>query len=122
MYVQHNVPGIQSGIQSVFSFLRTLTTCGTTRIRPPLHTAWRPQNVGRPLRGGRLGIRPDRVGELIQCFPEPIAGGERASCPLTNNPSLSGLQCFDDVGWGQEEHPACEKLSDVVLAWLFVWS
>jgi len=23
---------------------------------------------------------------------------------------------------GQEEHPACEKLSDVVLAWLFVWS
>ena len=25
------------------------------------------------------------------------------------------------VGW-QEEHPACEKLSDKMLAWLFVWS
>jgi len=22
----------------------------------------------------------------------------------------------------QEEHPACKKLSDEVLAWLFVWS
>jgi len=22
----------------------------------------------------------------------------------------------------QEEHPACKKLSDGVLAWLFVWS
>jgi len=26
------------------------------------------------------------------------------------------------AGGGQEGHPACEKLSDVVLAWLFVWS
>jgi len=25
------------------------------------------------------------------------------------------------VGW-QEEHPACKKLSGVVLAWLSVWS
>jgi len=25
------------------------------------------------------------------------------------------------VGW-QEGHPACKKLNDGVLAWLFVWS
>jgi len=25
------------------------------------------------------------------------------------------------VGW-QEEHPACKKLSDVVLVWLSIWS
>jgi len=33
-----------------------------------------------------------------------------------------GLQCFDTVGWQQEEHPACKKLSGGVLAWLSVWS
>ena len=27
------------------------------------------------------------------------------------------LQCFDTVCWHQEEHPACKKLSDEVLAW-----
>jgi len=32
------------------------------------------------------------------------------------------LQCFDTVGWTREEHPACKKLSDEVLAWLSVWS
>jgi len=32
------------------------------------------------------------------------------------------LQCFDTVGWHQEEHLACKKLSDEVLAWLSVWS
>jgi len=32
------------------------------------------------------------------------------------------LQCFDAVGWQQEGHPACKKLSCGVLAWLFVWS
>jgi len=31
-------------------------------------------------------------------------------------------QCFDTVGWAQEGHPACKKLSGGVLAWLFVWS
>jgi len=33
-----------------------------------------------------------------------------------------GLQCFDSVGWRQEGHPACKKLSGGVLAWLSVWS
>jgi len=32
------------------------------------------------------------------------------------------IQCFDTVGWRQEEHPPCKKLSDEVLAWLPVWS
>ena len=32
------------------------------------------------------------------------------------------LQCFDAVGWRQERHPACKKLSGGVLAWLSVWS
>jgi len=32
------------------------------------------------------------------------------------------LQCFDAVGWGQEGHPACKKLSGGMLAWLSVWS
>jgi len=32
------------------------------------------------------------------------------------------LQCFDTVGWRQEEHPARKKLNDGVLAWLSVWS
>jgi len=32
------------------------------------------------------------------------------------------LQCFDTVGSASEEHPACKKLSDEVLAWLSVWS
>jgi len=32
------------------------------------------------------------------------------------------LQCFDAVGWWQEGHPACKKLSGGVLAWLSVWS
>jgi len=31
-------------------------------------------------------------------------------------------QCSDTVGWRQEEHPACKKLSDDVLAWFSVWS
>jgi len=31
-------------------------------------------------------------------------------------------QCFDAVGWRQEGHPACKKLSGGVLAWLSVWS
>jgi len=31
------------------------------------------------------------------------------------------LQCFDAVGWQQEGHPACKKLSVAVLAWLSVW-
>jgi len=35
---------------------------------------------------------------------------------------LSCLQCFDAVGWWQEGHPACKKLSSEVLAWLSVWS
>jgi len=34
----------------------------------------------------------------------------------------SGLQCFDAVGWRQEGHPACKKLSGEVLVWLSVWS
>ena len=32
------------------------------------------------------------------------------------------LQCFDAVGWRQEGHPACKKLSGGVMAWLSVWS
>ena len=32
------------------------------------------------------------------------------------------LQCFDAVGWRQEGHPACKKLSSEVLVWLSVWS
>jgi len=32
------------------------------------------------------------------------------------------LHCFDTVGVRQEEHLACTKLSDEVLAWLSVWS
>jgi len=32
------------------------------------------------------------------------------------------LQGFDAVGWWQEGHPACEKLSGGVLVWLSVWS
>ena len=32
------------------------------------------------------------------------------------------LQCFDAVGWAQEGHPACKKLSGGVLLWLSVWS
>jgi len=28
------------------------------------------------------------------------------------------LQCFDTVGWHQEEHPACKKLSVKVSVWL----
>jgi len=32
------------------------------------------------------------------------------------------LQCFDTVGWAQEGHLACKKLSGGVLAWLSVWS
>ena len=32
------------------------------------------------------------------------------------------LQCFDTVGWHQEEHPTCKKLNDEVLAWLSVCS
>jgi len=32
------------------------------------------------------------------------------------------LRCFDAVGWRQEGHPACKKLSGGVLAWLSVWS
>jgi len=32
------------------------------------------------------------------------------------------LQCFDTVGWRQEGHPACKKLSSGVLVWLSVWS
>ena len=32
------------------------------------------------------------------------------------------LQCLDDVGWQQEGHMACKKLSGGVLAWLSVWS
>jgi len=35
---------------------------------------------------------------------------------------FTGLQCFDAVGWQQEGHPACKKLSGGVLAWLSVWS
>jgi len=31
------------------------------------------------------------------------------------------LQCFDTVGWAEEEHPACKKLIDEMLAWLSVW-
>jgi len=31
-------------------------------------------------------------------------------------------QCFDAVGWQQEGHPACKKLSGGVLAWLSVWT
>jgi len=34
-------------------------------------------------------------------------------------PAFSALTLL--VG-GQEGHPACKKLSGVVLAWLFVWS
>jgi len=30
------------------------------------------------------------------------------------------LQCFDAVGWWQERHPACKKLSGGVLAWVSV--
>jgi len=38
--------------------------------------------------------------------------------------------CFYSVSYGtltllvgrQEEHPACKKLSDEVLAWLYVWN
>jgi len=43
---------------------------------------------------------------------------------ITNTAVLitTGLQCFDAVGWGQEGHPACKKLSGGVLAWLSVWS
>jgi len=33
--------------------------------------------------------------------------------------AFSGLMLL--VGW-QEEHPACKKLNDDVLAWLSVWS
>jgi len=29
--------------------------------------------------------------------------------------------CLDMVGWQEEHHPACKKLSDEVLAWLSVW-
>jgi len=32
------------------------------------------------------------------------------------------LQCFDAVGWWQEGHLACKKLSGGGLAWLSVWS
>jgi len=32
------------------------------------------------------------------------------------------LQCFDAVGWVQEGHPACKKLSGGVLVWLSIWS
>ena len=32
------------------------------------------------------------------------------------------LQCFNTVGWVEEGHPACKKLSGGVLAWLSVWS
>ena len=32
------------------------------------------------------------------------------------------LECVDAVGWQQEGHPACKKLSGGVLAWLSVWS
>ena len=35
---------------------------------------------------------------------------------------LCALQCFDTVGWVQEEHPACKKLCDEVFVWLSVWS
>ena len=35
--------------------------------------------------------------------------------------ALCYLQCFHTVGWHQEEHPSCRKLSDAVL-WLCVWS
>jgi len=35
---------------------------------------------------------------------------------------LTGLQCFNAVGWRQEGHPACKNLSGGVLAWLSVWS
>jgi len=31
------------------------------------------------------------------------------------------LHCFDTVGW-TSEHLTCKTLSDVVLAWLSVWS
>jgi len=31
------------------------------------------------------------------------------------------LQCFDTVGWQQEWHPSCKKLSGGMLAWLCVW-
>ena len=32
------------------------------------------------------------------------------------------LQCFDAVGWVAERHPACNKQSGGVLAWLSVWN
>jgi len=35
---------------------------------------------------------------------------------------LKCLQFFDTVGWWQEGHPACKKLSGGVLAWLSAWS
>ena len=31
------------------------------------------------------------------------------------------FQCFDAVGWAQEGHPACKKLSGEMLAWFSVW-
>jgi len=36
--------------------------------------------------------------------------------------SVGGLQCSDAVGWVEEGHPACKKLSGGVLAWLSVWN
>jgi len=39
-----------------------------------------------------------------------------------SNEEMRFLQCFDAVGWQQEGHPACNKLSGGVLAWLSVWS
>jgi len=32
------------------------------------------------------------------------------------------LQCFDTMVGHQEKHPTCKNLSDVVVAWLSVWS
>jgi len=46
----------------------------------------------------------------------------QVTAAANHNNNSCCLQCFDAVGWVQEGHPACKKLSGGVLAWLSVWS
>ena len=64
----------------------------------------------------------NQYGILVHCWAKCGADrhwGLSASCHICES---SCLQCFDTVGWRQERHLACKKLSGGVLAWLSVWS
>jgi len=46
---------------------------------------------------------------------------EAGANELTNQHPIA-FSALTLLVWHQEEHPACKKMSDDVLAWLSVWS